>query len=133
MPFAAEVVTVTDEERVELEQMTQSRTLPAGDVFRARLILMLAEGVPYRTIQERLDTTAPTIARWKERFLQQRVDGLIEIRHPGQKPSVITPALQAKVLEATRSKQPWYAFALRRSGCAQRQDPRQNGDSPHQR
>ncbi len=104
MPFAAEAVTVTDEERIELEQMTQSRSLPAGDVFRARLILMLAEGVPYRTIQERLDTTAPTISRWKERFVKERVKGLLEIRHPGQKPSVITPLLQAKVLEATRRK-----------------------------
>ena len=104
MPFAAEAITLTTEERVELEQMTQSRTLPAGDVFRARLIMMLAEGVPYRIIQERLDTTAPTISRWKERFLQQRIDGLNEIRHPGQQPSVITPALQAKVLEATRRK-----------------------------
>lgn len=104
MPFAAEAILLTTEERIELEQITQSRTLPAGDVFRARLILLLAEGLPYRIIQERLATTAPTIARWKERFLQQRVDGLIEIRHPGQKPSVITPALQAKVLEATRRK-----------------------------
>ena len=104
MPFVSEAITLTREERAELEQMTQSRTLPAGDVFRARLILLLADGVPYRTIQERLDTTAPTISRWKERFLQQRVAGLIEIRHPGQRPSVITPALQAKVLEATRRK-----------------------------
>ena len=84
MPFAGQAITLTIEERLELEQMTQSRTLPAGDVFRARLILMLAEGLPYRTIQEKLDTTAPTISRWKERFLQQRVNGLLEIRHPGQ-------------------------------------------------
>jgi transposase len=104
MPFAAEAITLTADERVELEQMTQSRTLPAGDVFRARLILMLADGVPYRTIQERLDTTAPTISRWKERFVKERIAGLLEIRHPGQKPTVITPALQAKVLEATRRK-----------------------------
>jgi transposase len=104
MPFAAEAITLTIDERQELEQMVQSRSLPAGDVFRARLILMLADGLPYRTIQERLDTTAPTISRWKERFLQQRVAGLLEMRHPGQKPSVITPALQAKVLDATRRK-----------------------------
>jgi len=32
-------------ERTELEQMTQSRTLPAGDFFRARLILLLANGL----------------------------------------------------------------------------------------
>ncbi len=104
MPFAAEAITLSADERVELEQMGQSRTLPAGDVFRARLILMLNEGLPYRTIQDRLDMTAPTIWRWKERFLKERVAGLLEIRHPGQKSSVITPALQAKVLEAMRRK-----------------------------
>src|ERR1051326_6482121 len=104
MPFTAEAITLTADKRTELEQMKQSRTLPAGDVFRARLILMLADGLPYRTIQERLDTTAPTISRWRERFEKQRVAGLLEIRHPGQQPSVITPALQAKVLEASRRK-----------------------------
>ena len=95
---------LTIEERIELEQMTQSRTLSAGDVFRSRLILMLADGSPYRIIQERLDTTAPTISRWKDRFLRERVAGLLEIRHPGQRPSVITPAQKAKVLEETRRK-----------------------------
>jgi len=45
--------------------MTRSRALSAGDVFRARLILLLAEGLPYLTVEKRLDTTAPTIARWK--------------------------------------------------------------------
>jgi transposase len=103
MPFAAEAITLTADERAELEQMKQSRTL-AGDVFRARLVLMLADGLPYRTIQERLDTTAPTISRWRLRFVEQRIAGLLEIRHPGQKASVITPALQAKVLEASRRK-----------------------------
>jgi transposase len=104
MPFTAEPITLSTEERSELEQMSQSRTLPAGDVFRARLILMLADGLPYRTIQERLDTTAPTISRWRDRFVKQRVAGLLEIRHPGQKPSVMTAALQAKVLEASQRK-----------------------------
>jgi transposase len=104
MPFTAEAITLSTEERSELEQMSQSRTLPAGDVFRARLILMLADGLPYRTIQERLDTTAPTISRWRDRFVKQRVAGLLEIRHPGQKPSVMTAALQAKVLEASQRK-----------------------------
>jgi transposase len=104
MPFTSEAITLSAEERAELEEMTKSRTLPAGDVFRARLILMLADGLSYRTIEERLDTSAPTIARWRSRFMKQRVAGLLEIRHPGQKPSVITSELQAKVLAATRRK-----------------------------
>ena len=86
--------------------MSQSRRLPAGAVFRARLILLLAEGAPYRTIQERLNTTAPTIVRWKERFLKQRLEGLTEIRHPGQKPSVRTAKLHAKVLDLVTRRKP---------------------------
>src|SRR6202795_3635490 len=102
MPFGAEPVLVTDQEREELQQMTQSRTLPAGDVMRSRMILLLSDGVAYQKIQDLLDTTAPTIARWKRRFLKHRVAGLIEELHPGQPPSVRTPKLQAKVLAAIK-------------------------------
>ena len=84
--------------------MSVSRSLPAGEVIRARMILMLAEGRSYADIQERLQTTAPTISRWKKRFLSERINGLIQLRHPGQKPTVITPKFQARVLEATRRK-----------------------------
>src|SRR5207248_8882285 len=74
----------------------------AGEVMGSRMILLLADGVSYQKIQDSLDTTAPTIARWKNRFLQHRVDGLVEERHPGQQPSVRTPKLQAKVLAAIK-------------------------------
>lgn len=67
-------------------------------------MLMLAAGRSYADIQERLDTTAPTISRWKKRFLTERLNGLMESRHPGQKPTVLTPKLQARILEATRHK-----------------------------
>jgi len=84
--------------------MSLSRSLPAGDVMRARMILMLADGRSYTEIQKRLQTTAPTISRWKTRFLEAGISGLVDVRHPGQKPSVITAKLQARVLEATRRK-----------------------------
>jgi hypothetical protein len=38
---------LTDEQRSELRKWAASRTLPAGDVFRARLILALADGQTY--------------------------------------------------------------------------------------
>jgi transposase len=104
MPFRAEPVSLSEDERRELERMSLSRSLPAGDVFRARLILMLADCRSYTEIQKKLSTTAPTISKWRKRFLEQRIDGLMQERHPGQKPSVITPQLQAKVLAATRRK-----------------------------
>ena len=102
MPFAAGPLVLSENERRELQQMTQSRTLPAGDVMRSRVVLLLADGVSYQKVQHLLDTTAPTIARWKNRFQQHRIAGLIEERHPGQQPSVRTPKLQAKVLAAIK-------------------------------
>ncbi|MGO9402261.1 MAG: helix-turn-helix domain-containing protein [Terriglobales bacterium] len=79
----------------ELVAISQSRSLPAGYVFRAKLILMLAEGASFRAIKHKLGTTAPTIVRWKERFLSGGIDGL-HTYHPGQPPSVLTPALRAR-------------------------------------
>jgi len=96
-------LTLSDTERDELATIAQSRSLPAGYVFRAKLILLLAEGLTFNAIQRQLQTTAPTIVRWKERFLASRVDGL-DTCHPGQPPSVLTPALRARILAATRKK-----------------------------
>src|ERR1700677_5190276 len=82
------------EQQLELSRIAQSRSLPAGYVFRARLILMLAEGASFSTIKERLGTTAPTISRWKQRFVASGIDGL-DTSHPGQSASVLTPKLRA--------------------------------------
>jgi transposase len=66
-----------DQQSSELSEMAPSRSLPAGYVLRARLILMLAQGASFNAIKQRLGTTsAPTIIRWKERFLAAGIDGL---------------------------------------------------------
>jgi hypothetical protein len=45
-------------QRSELTKWAQSRTLPAGDVFRARLILALADGASYSQIMRSLPVGA---------------------------------------------------------------------------
>ena len=96
-------VSLSSNQRSELSSIAQSRTLPAGYVFRAKLILMLAEGTSFNTIKRMLQTSAPTIIRWKQRFLESGLDGL-DTYHPGQKATVLTPALRARILSATRKK-----------------------------
>ena len=54
---------------MELDEIACSQLQPAGFVLRAKIVLLLAEGYPYDAIKNKLDTTAPTIARWKKRFL----------------------------------------------------------------
>ena len=88
---------LTAEEKQDLERWAQSRTFPAGDVFRARLILALAEGKSYREIESSMQTSAATIARWRIRFEQHRFAGL-EGRHKGSRPRTATAAVQARVV-----------------------------------
>jgi len=96
---------LSDDEREELTRWAQSRTLPAGDVFRARLILALADGRSYREIEDQLHTSAPTIARWRQRFEKHRIAGL-NPRHKGSRPRVVTPAAQARIVRRTLQKPP---------------------------
>ena len=70
------LLSISNEQRDELGRWAQSRALPAGDVFRARLILALADGSSYRDIERTLGASAPTVSKWKSRFEQSGMDGL---------------------------------------------------------
>ena len=102
MPFA-EPLPLSEQQRADLNEIARSRSLPAGFVLRAKLILMLADGVSFAAIKEQLQATAPTISRWKQRFLEEGLEGL-DTYHPGQPAVLLTPALRAKILAATRKK-----------------------------
>jgi len=97
------VITLSAEEREELTRWSKSRTLPAGDVFKARLILALADGKSYSTVEAELNTSRPTIARWRARFEQARMEGL-EGQHKGSRPRKATPSVQARILKKTQQK-----------------------------
>jgi len=96
---------LTEEQREELTRWAQSRTLPAGDVFRAHLMLALADGKSWSQIEAELRTSRPTIARWKRRFEQEGVTGL-DPRYRGSEPRRATPSVQARVLRKTIQSPP---------------------------
>src|SRR5271169_48331 len=97
------VIQLSVEEREELTRWSKSRTLPAGDVFKARLILALADGKSYSAVEAELNTSRPTIARWRARFEEARIDGL-EGQHKGSRPRKATPSVQARILKKTQQK-----------------------------
>jgi hypothetical protein len=97
------VFELSREQREELTRWAQSRTLPAGDVFRARLILALAEGKSWSQIEVELQTSRPTTARWKCRFEQDGMAGLDPL-HKGSEPRKATPSIQARVLRKTTQR-----------------------------
>ncbi len=94
-------MTLTDVERMELERRVTSRKGRADDAQRARCILLLAEGAHWGHIRTRLHCGDSYIARWRRRFTAERLAGLYS-RHRGQPVSVLTPQLEARILERTR-------------------------------
>jgi transposase len=96
---------LTPSERTELRDRMRSRTLPAEDVRRARLILLLAQGKSYLAIRQVLGCNPNYISRWKGRFEAERLAGLYS-HHPGRAVEKRTPALEARILEWTRRSAP---------------------------
>src|ERR1700732_978478 len=88
-------------EAQELQARARSRVLRAGDVRRARLILMLSEGQSWSAIQQALGCSSAYIARWQARFAQQRLAGLFA-RHQGRPVSKRTPPPGARLPAWTR-------------------------------
>jgi hypothetical protein len=77
------------------------RPHPRGSGAACRIILRLADGASYLDIERSLGESSRTIGKWKRRFLTDRVDGLPG-RYPGSVATVLTPALEARILAPTR-------------------------------
>src|SRR5262245_4953290 len=90
-------------EKEELAARLRSRMLPAEDVRRARLILMLADGNSYTVIQEALRCNRSYISQWKQRFERDGLAGLYS-RHKGSKPSKKAMKLEVKILARVQQK-----------------------------
>lgn len=92
-------------ERAELDAMAHSRTLAAGLVQRARVILAIADGEPYGILSPRLELSSTTLTRWRKRFEQHRLAGLADAPRSGRGDRV-SPALEAKILALTQQARP---------------------------
>ena len=87
---------------MELERRAASGSGRAEDARRARLILLLSEGHTWDEACERVPCSRGFVASWTKRFEEQRLAGLYS-RHIGKVATVLTPPLEARILEAARS------------------------------
>lgn len=98
-------IVLTTDQRAALEARVRSGRGRADAARRARVILWLADGSSYAAIAAMTGCSSRTIALWKQRFAEDGLAGL-EARHRGSKPTVLTPALAARVMTWTRRPPP---------------------------
>src|SRR5213593_3177253 len=97
------VLSLTKEERRALVSLTRSRVSPAADVKRARLMIMLDDGLSWKSISKQLPCSPDYINRWRRRFDEDRLGGLYA-RHRGRAPAKNEAKLEARILAWTQNR-----------------------------
>jgi len=83
----AREVRLSPEERSELEARVRAPTSEQRDAFRARIVLMAAEGRSTRSIARDLGTMPRTVSLWRIRFAEAGLAGLADQPRPGGRAS----------------------------------------------
>jgi putative transposase len=79
---------ISAEVRAELEALAGSRSLPAGLVRRADVVLLGAAGMDNSAVARKTGLTRQTVAKWRERFRQQGLMGLYDELRTGRPRSI---------------------------------------------
>ena len=78
---------LSDEEREQLGRMARSRTLGAGRVRRAQIVVHAAEGLKPPEIGARMGLCGATVRHWLKRFNARGLEGLEEDVRTGRPPT----------------------------------------------
>lgn len=96
---------LSPEQREELERWTRRRSTAQSLALRARVILSCAQGGNNKDVASRLGMSRLTVGRWRSRFIQRGLDGLLDEPRPGA-PRKISDAAVEKAVALTLETKP---------------------------
>lgn len=96
---------LTVAENNRLGEWARRRTTAQALALRARIVLGCAQGATNTRVAQRLRVTVQTVGKWRQRFIEQRLDGLVDAPRPGQ-PRKISDAKVEEVLAMTIERRP---------------------------
>ena len=98
-------VTLDRSQRETLQQWARSRSLPARQVERAKVVLLAGEGKTDLEIAASLKISNQKAGRWRKRFLQLGLVGLVkDAPRPGRKPAISAKIKEELIRRTTQSK-----------------------------
>jgi transposase len=74
---------LSEPEHLQLAEWTRRPKTAQALALRARIVLLSAEGQSNTVIARRLHISLPTAGKWRQRFLERRLDGLLDEPRPG--------------------------------------------------
>ena len=95
-------VWLSNEQQDDLERFSRSRTLNAGLVERARIVLKASHGRDNQQIAAELGLCRQTVGQWRERYVAQGLDGLEDRPRSGRPARILQPTIDEIVRLTTR-------------------------------
>ena len=104
MRIAPKII-LSETEREKLELIASRPKSSQRDALRARIVLASEGGLSNQQIAQELSTTALTVGKWRSRFAQERMDGLVDAPRSGA-PRMISDEQVEAVLTKTLEGSP---------------------------
>jgi transposase len=94
---------LSETEREQLEALTLRRKTAQALALRARIVLACAEGADNKVVAARQRVTPQTVSKWRARFVEQRLDGLLDAPRPGAPRSIDDTRIDAVIAKTLES------------------------------
>jgi transposase len=103
MPAPTPVI-VSEDQKSQLNEISKAATSSQREAFRARIILGLASGKSAEAVAKELNTSMPSVSKWRGRWSRQGFAGLRDAAGRGRKASVSPKAVgKALTMAPTRA------------------------------
>lgn len=104
--MTAAALPVTDDQRVALQLMAASTSLPHRKVVQAQGLLLACDGVANEQIARRCGVDSDTVRRWRKRFADRGINGVgVIAKGRGRKPG-LAPGTVEEVVRLTHNERP---------------------------
>ena len=102
----APTIKLTQEQRKTLTRLAKGRRTEVRVAMRAKIVLAAAGGRQNREIAEEQGITRETVGRWRSRFVEKGVEGILkDLPRGGRKPT-IRSRVEGRIIQMTTQEQP---------------------------
>ena len=102
----APAIELTRKQRQTLTRLVKGRRTEVRVVMRAKIVLAAARGMENREIAEKLGVTRETVGRWRSRFLEKDVAGILkDLPRGGRKPTNRS-RVEGRIIKMTTQEKP---------------------------
>lgn len=95
---------LTDEERETLQRWARRAKTSQHLALRSRIVLACGRGISNTEVSDELAVSMPTVGKWRKRFIERRLDGLLDEPRPGAPRKVSDAAVERVVTQTLESK-----------------------------